>query len=349
MLTSFSLASFKFVLQPEDRLALHPRNPGNTLRGAFGATFKRLVCPTPSDCRERCQLHPTCPYGQIFKPGPPPGADRLRLNQDLPRPFILRPPSSQAATAAPGDSLHFGLILIGNTIAYFPYFLVTFRELGRQGIGLGRGRYDIKQVLGLPSPLQGEDQGEEVPIYSATDQLVRPPAYRVTYDDCRRLVTEWFARSDQRGVNSPRPAGGSAPPGTDHGQRITLRFLTPTHLKANGTLVTRPDFHHLIKRLRDRINALAYFYCGDTLDVDHKGFGERAEQVRTVRCNVHWEDRDRRSWKTGLAHDMGGFVGDATYEGALGEFLPLLILGQYTHVGKYAVWGHGQYEVVTPR
>jgi hypothetical protein len=56
--------------------------------------------------------------------------------------------------------------------------------------------------------------------------------------------------------------------------------------------------------------------------------------------------RDRRSWKTGLSHDMGGFIGEAMYEGDLEEFLPLLILGQYTHVGKYAVWGNGQYEMV---
>jgi hypothetical protein len=55
---------------------------------------------------------------------------------------------------------------------------------------------------------------------------------------------------------------------------------------------------------------------------------------------------DRRSWRTGLAHDMGGFVGEVTYEGDLEEFLPLLILGQHTHVGKYAVWGNGQYELV---
>jgi hypothetical protein len=36
-------------------------------------------------------------------------------------------------------------------------------------------------------------------------------------------------------------------------------------------------------------------------------------------------DRDRRSWKTGLGHDMGGFA--------------LVFLGQNAHVGKYAVWG----------
>jgi CRISPR/Cas system endoribonuclease Cas6 (RAMP superfamily) len=133
---------------------------------------------------------------------------------------------------------------------------------------------------------------------------------------------------------------------TDNGKRVTVRFLTPTLLKADGKLIERPEFHHLIKRLRDRINALAHFYCDDTLDVDFKAFGERSEAVQTVRCRIRWEDRDRRSWKTGQSHDMGGFVGEVTYEGDLKEFLPLLILGQYTHVGKYAVWGNGRYELV---
>ena len=80
--------------------------------------------------------------------------------------------------------------------------------------------------------------------------------------------------------------------------------------------------------------------------MDHKGFGKRAEAVRTVNSKIRWEDRDRRSLRTGQAHDMGGFVGEVTYEGALEDFLPLLILGQYTHIGKYSVWGNGQYEMV---
>lgn len=147
MLKSFSLSPFRFVLEPKDCLALHPRNPGNSLRGAFGSTFKRLVCPTPTDCRERCRLKSTCPYGQIFEPSPPPGSDRLRLNQDIPRPFILRPPDRMQTVAEPGSLLTFELILIGRAADYLPYFLVTFRELEQQGLGLGRGRYELKRVL----------------------------------------------------------------------------------------------------------------------------------------------------------------------------------------------------------
>ncbi|MDF0643796.1 MAG: CRISPR system precrRNA processing endoribonuclease RAMP protein Cas6 [Nitrospira sp.] len=319
MLHSFSLAQFRFALEAEDRLALHPRNPGNTLRGAFGSTFQRLVCPTPADCRETCRMKATCPYGQIFEPSPPPDSDRLSLNQDIPRPFVFRPPNGIETMARPGEALHFDLILIGKALEHFSYFLVTFRELGTQGIGLGRGRYRIVQVS-----LLSEDGNEVAEIYSGRDNVVHPSPLRITYKDCCRLATERFLTQ---------------------AQRVTIRFLTPTLLKADGKIVTRPDFHHLIKRLRDRINAVAHFYCDDTLAMDFKAFGQRAEAVRTVHCNIRWEDRDRRSRKTSLTHDMGGFIGEATYQGDLEEFLPLLILGQYTHVGKYAVWGNGQYEV----
>jgi hypothetical protein len=323
MLESFSLARFRFELEPESHLAFHPRNPGNTLRGAFGSTFKRLVCLTPGDCRETCRLKATCPYGQIFESSPPPGTERLSLNQDIPRPFILRPPQAHKTAAGRGDILPFEVILIGTAADYLAYFLVTFRELGQQGIGIGRGQYEIKRVCLL------NETGEEIAeIYSGSDNVVRPCPYRLTFKDCQ-IAAETLAAHL-----------------TPDASRLTLWFITPTHLKANGRIVQRPDFHHLIKRLRDRINALAHFYCQDALDLDHKAFGQRAETVRTVNCRVRWEERDRRSWKTGLAHDMGGFVGEVTYEGELAEFLPLLILGQHTHVGKYAVWGNGRYELI---
>jgi hypothetical protein len=328
MLKSFSLARFRVILEPEDRLVLHPKNPSNTLRGAFGATFKRLVCATPWDCRATCRLKDSCPYGQIFEPSPPPGTDRLRLNQDIPRPFILRLSSQPQPAAEPGRPLSFDLHLIGFAIDYLPYFLVTFRELGQQGIGIGRGRFEISRVLALhptPSSLRGGEHAGHTDIYSPKEHLVRVPAERLTFEDCRRLAAERV---------------------TTNGDRITIRFLTPTYLKVGGQLVAHPDFHHVVKRLRDRVNALAHFYCDDRLDIDYKAFGQRAEAVRTVRCDVRWEDRERRSWKTGHRHEMGGFVGEVTYEGELDEFLPLLMLGQFTHVGKYTVWGNGQYEIL---
>ncbi|OPX88851.1 MAG: hypothetical protein A4E52_01161 [Pelotomaculum sp. PtaB.Bin013] len=41
--------------------------------------------------------------------------------------------------------------------------------------------------------------------------------------------------------------------------------------------------------------------------------------------------------------NLGGVVGRVEYEGDLGEFMPLLRLGELVHVGKGAVFGMGKF------
>lgn len=43
---------------------------------------------------------------------------------------------------------------------------------------------------------------------------------------------------------------------------------------------------------------------------------------------------------------LGGFVGQVTYRGDFTTFLPYLVLGTYTHIGKGATFGLGGYQVV---
>jgi len=45
-------------------------------------------------------------------------------------------------------------------------------------------------------------------------------------------------------------------------------------------------------------------------------------------------------------HDKSGFVGKITFEGDLKEFLPLLVLGEYIHVGEDAVFGSGWFRII---
>lgn len=130
-------------------------------------------------------------------------------------------------------------------------------------------------------------------------------------------------------------------------REVTLRFLTATTVKAEGKVVAVPQFHQLIKRLRDRVNALASFYCGGALDLDFKALGQQAETVQTVRVNSQWVNRTRRT-RQGFAQDLSGFVGEVTYRGAIGRFLPLLLLGEYVHVGKNAAFGNGWYKLRVP-
>ncbi len=99
--------------------------------------------------------------------------------------------------------------------------------------------------------------------------------------------------------------------------RITLRFLTPTMLKADGVQARRPVFGVIAKRLRDRINALSYFYCGKGLDIDFKDFGEQAEKIKTVADSTRWVESSRYSRRREVTHDLSGFVGEVTFEGEL--------------------------------
>jgi hypothetical protein len=60
---------------------------------------------------------------------------------------------------------------------------------------------------------------------------------------------------------------------------------------------------------------------------------------------LRYVDVQRRSSKTGQVHSIGGFVGEAEYEGDLAEFVPFLKAAQWTGVGRQTVWGKGEIAV----
>ena len=56
-------------------------------------------------------------------------------------------------------------------------------------------------------------------------------------------------------------------------------------------------------------------------------------------------DVARRSSRTGQVHPIGGFVGEADYEGELSEFVPFLRAAKWVGVGRQTVWGKGMIEL----
>lgn len=124
--------------------------------------------------------------------------------------------------------------------------------------------------------------------------------------------------------------------------RVLVRFLTPTELKSGQQLATRPEFSILAARIRDRISTLRELYGEGPLDIDFRAFGERAALVRMTRCDIRHTEVERRSSRTGQVHPIGGFVGEAEYEGDLTEFMPYLRAASWTGVGRQTVWGKGE-------
>jgi len=133
-------------------------------------------------------------------------------------------------------------------------------------------------------------------------------------------------------------------------RRLTIRFLTPTLLRADGKVIHHPEFHHLFKRVRDRVNALSTFFGNGPLDADFRGLGMRAEGIRTVSSKIEWFERFRTSSKTHQRHELSGFVGECVYEFPRHEsgisnleLFKWLIAGELLHAGRHTAWGNGWY------
>jgi len=126
---------------------------------------------------------------------------------------------------------------------------------------------------------------------------------------------------------------------------LCVRFLTPTELKSHGRLAARPEFSTLFSRIRDRVSQLRTLYGAGPLEIDFATMGERAQKIEMTRCDVWTERATRHSSRTGQVHPLGGFIGEAEYQGDLAEFKPYLKAAHWTGVGRQTVWGKGEIAV----
>jgi CRISPR-associated endoribonuclease Cas6 len=124
-------------------------------------------------------------------------------------------------------------------------------------------------------------------------------------------------------------------------ESLALRFLTPTELKLDSGFSALPGFPVVFSRARDRIRALS----DHPLTLDFTGMAQRAARVALVSHRLTHHRLARTSSKTGQTHPIGGFTGEAIYEGALDEFVPLLEAAHWTGIGRQTVWGKGVTEI----
>ncbi len=356
-LGAIRVAQFRFTLRPEEPMRL-PAYAGSALRGGFGHAFKRAVCVVRHGECDRCLVRQQCPYQYVFETPPPADTEMLRKYPAAPHPFLIEPPLDGRRQYAAGDSLEFGLTLIGRGIDYLPYFIVAFEELGRTtGLGRPHGRFHLAEVRG--ETRNGDPEGW-VTIYAGHGKSLRDD-FRIRtgvdgMEDSRFKIEK--GRSGSEVPSEAADPGSSTfdfrslPQSADLGSSIldlqssiVLHFLTPTRLKFENSLTSDLEFHILIRNLLRRLSALSYFHCGQRLDLDFKGLIERAKRVTKVESRLRWVDWERYSARQQSTMLMGGLIGSVTFEGPLAEFLPLLKLGELVHVGKGTVFGLGLYEL----
>lgn len=320
---SFTLSRFQFNLLPLEKIEL-PLYKGSTFRGGFGHAFKRVVCiQKGKECND-CMVKSTCVYSYIFETSPPEDTKILRLYKNVPHPFVIEPPLTSQCLFNKGEEITFNLVLIGRAIQYLPYFIYTFDELGNIGIGRRRGKFLLKSVTtGIEGSSTGnkrDNAGENSVIYSVEDKIL--------HNHIRVLTVEEMLSPNSLSSN------------------IEIEFLTPTRMIFNERLVVEVEFHQIVRTLLRRISSLSYFHCGELLELDFKELIEKAERIKCTDSDLRWYDWERYSARQETRMKMGGFTGKAVFEGDLEEFMPLIALGEYIHVGKGTSFGLGKYRAI---
>lgn len=332
-LTAYQL---RLTLQATEPLELE-QHPGSALRGSlFQGLWERFcVNKAASECAT-CPLVQTCPVSALVAPL----REEHPRGRDIPRPFVIRPPLVAAAAAEglrlePGQRVQFGLTLLGSAGKLFPYVVMAAQVMEHNGLGRAlqangrrRGRFRIEQME-VVHPFTGE----AAPLFARGLATVRVPELAITAADVAA-----------RARDLPNDT-------------LTLHFLTPTRLTAQGHLMTRPDLQVLALRLAERLEQVALTYA-TTQQSEQADEGERIGEMRyqqikelaasaqTLCVQTRWVDVGSYSSRQRRLTPIGGFVGRATFTVPQSPLLrELLVWGEVLNVGKNTVKGDGWYQI----
>ncbi|MBI2322813.1 MAG: CRISPR system precrRNA processing endoribonuclease RAMP protein Cas6 [Chloroflexi bacterium] len=301
-----------------------PPAAGAALRGALFAALRRHFCLAHAghDCG-RPPLATACPVCFLLAPV----EEGHRRGRDVPRPYVLRGPAGEQRSYEPTQPFEFELLTFGRALSHFPYALLGLQEMGEHGLGVGRGGTFRLREVWSEHPIAGRQER----TYRAEERTVRTPTLAVQRSD----VLTQACRLAEHGAS----------------HRLQIVLCTPTRLVDGGRLV-KPEtfgFRAFAGRLLERLDALFQRYGAGELDVDISSLLAEAQTIRVMTHRLHWQELFRASARHRRLVPMGGLVGTVTVEGDLRPFLPWLVWGTLTHVGKDAAMGNGRYELYTER
>ncbi|MEO0076464.1 MAG: CRISPR system precrRNA processing endoribonuclease RAMP protein Cas6 [candidate division WOR-3 bacterium] len=300
------VVSLKVLYKVKEKLTLS-QFQGSIIRGAFGYTFRKIICLIKDkECKE-CLLKTKCVYAYIFETPRPEDSKIMRKYETVPRPFIFDPPANDKQEYQQGEKFTFGLTLIGKAIDYLPYFIYALDEMGKNGLGRNRGKLELVTIK----------QGN-----------------RAIYDGIDKKIKNDVKIKELKLTHPKRPI-----------EKIKIKFVTPFRIVYEGKVVQSLDFHILIRSLLRRIGLLSYFHSDKPYDIDFTNLIAKAEKIKTIHSDLRLQDQFRFSTRQHRRIPTSGMIGEITYQGDLTNFIPFLKIGEIIHIGKGTVFGMGKYKL----
>lgn len=307
------LTIYKFVFKLEAQADLNlNRFTGSLFRGAFGASFRRAVCITKMKTCENCYLKDNCSYFNIFETEiKEHSLDFLQGVQKSPHPFVLEPPGIEKSYYKKGETFTAGLIVFGDIIKMFPFFLYTIQKMGERGLGRNRIHFLLSSASSL------DVNNYETVIFRGETNILKTEYSPIT----EKEIISKIKKSD----------------------KITLEFITPLRVQKAGIIIKdkgeiTPEL--LYFTFFRRIISVSHLFCGGEATKLEKGF---APSFSITENNLRYKVLTRYSARQKQKMELGGLVGSITLEGDLTNFLPLVYIGREVHVGKNTAFGHGKF------
>ncbi len=311
----FSALHFTFLCEALEHIQLDAQ-PGTAIRGALYHALIDLFSP-----KEPIPGVPLDPVRALL-------ADEDENNsrgRDVPRAFSVEPPPPYSHIASK-RRFRFGVTLFGAADALMPYLFRAVPEMGKLGIGKGRGTFRLLQIYEV-SPLNDTSR-----VIMHHQRVVDRPRLAITHG--RVLEELGMRRTDE----------------------VTLRFLTPMRLIEAGSLVHTPKLGSLLRRLIERGQALVEHYAPTDEPAAARvvwkdewqrmgALGDQIDANGLLLDATRWVDIKSYSRARGRSTPIGGFVGQARWRINSPEIVTWLLWGQSLHVGKNAAKGDGYFHV----
>ncbi|MGI8857939.1 MAG: CRISPR system precrRNA processing endoribonuclease RAMP protein Cas6 [Thermomicrobiales bacterium] len=298
-------------------------SPGEALYAALREAMLKRGCLRDRAHKGQClncALLPESPVWPFVAPADP----TQRQRGPYLRPFVLRLPEIPPTGLPVGARVTYGMTMVQDTTfpalwgAFGAAFVLAARQVADWGFGLAvregeqaarRGAISVGRAR-WRNPVTGENQPFTIP----EGQPEPPP-----------LIATFEMPSDV-GASTARDA-------------ISLTFLTPTRLVAAGATLRRPEPDVLLRRVAERIDAVA----ASVGIAPPNLLGDDAFLASLSRLELRV---DETRWMGDAAR--GGFTGPATFGGPpddLARLPHILNWGAALGVGKGTLYGAGRFVV----
>lgn len=205
-----------------------------------------------------------------------------------------------------GELFEFDSLMFGESTRAFAYFIKGLMNARRKGLGGGRAPFEVTRITSRSLPVFG---GGEL--------------------DARCVVSEYTNRADSICPNE-----------------IVVNFQTPFRTKDGGKLAARLTAAIFIRALMDRLVGLNMIQQEAAFGWLKSVQSNLGDEICLATNGLKWQEFERYSNRQKTSMQLGGLVGKVKFSGpSLHVLLPIIRIGELTHIGKATTFGLGKYVI----